>query len=368
MMKKTPAELTVMKSLAFLAVVFQSALLYIMNHHSPHAEEAIMMGMLFHFVKFSAPVFVFLVGFHMAQQKEAIHYRRYVSHKWTELMIPYIVWSFVYFILFSSHLHASEVMKQLVLGEAAPHLWYVVMIIQFHLLILIIVPFFRWLDQKKYWKSFIIVSSIIYIGFITFISPIVQSESYIHYVDRTFLAYFFYFCLGGVAAYTLPSWRKFVIQAIPLNTFLFLSLFIVVGYELFISQSIFSIDLTEITYLKPSMVLYVTSEIFLLYGLSITIVQTKSRLYTALRFIGRYTYGAYIGHVFFLHMFAPMIPTTMYSMLQAVILFLITTIASIGICYMVHATPLSLLLIGQTREHRTLSIPTISKLKKGIPS
>lgn len=149
MKKSTPAELTVMKSLAFLAVVFQSALLYVMNYRSPHPEEAIMIGMLFHFVKFSAPVFVFLVGFHMVQQKEAIHYRRYVSHKWVELMIPYIIWSFVYFILFSSHLHVLDAMKQLLLGEAAPHLWYVVMIIQFHLLILIIVPFFRWLDQKS---------------------------------------------------------------------------------------------------------------------------------------------------------------------------------------------------------------------------
>lgn len=368
MIKKTPAELIVMKSLAFLAVVFQSALLYVMNHRSPHPEEAIMIGMLFHFVKFSAPVFVFLVGFHMVQQKEAIHYRRYVSHKWVELMIPYIIWSFVYFILFSSHLHVLDAMKQLLLGEAAPHLWYVVMIIQFHLLILIIVPFFRWLDQKKYWKSFIIVSAIIYIGFITFISPIVQSESYIHYVDRTFLAYFFYFCLGGMAAYTLPAWRKFVIRAIPFNTFLFLSLFIVVGYELFTSQSIFSIDLTAITYLKPSMVLYVTSEIFLLYALSITIVQTKSRLYTLLRFISRYTYGAYIAHMFFLYVFAPIIPTTMYSMLQAVILFTITTIVSIGVCYIIHATPLSLLFIGQAREHRTISILSLSKSKKSVPS
>ncbi|KIQ93271.1 hypothetical protein LH47_02647 [Anoxybacillus thermarum] len=366
MIKKTPAELSVMKSLAFLAVVFQSALLYVMNDRPPHAEEAIMISILFQVVKFSAPVFVFLVGFHIAQQNEAIHYARYMAHKWRELIIPYITWSSIYFVF--SHPHAFEAMKQLLLGEAAPHLWYVVMIIQFHLLIVAIVPFFRWLNEKKYWKLFIIVSAITYMGFITFISPVVQSKSYVHYVDRTFLSYFFYFGLGGMAAYTLPAWRKFVIRAIPLNTFLFLSLFIFVGYELFTSQSIFSIDLTTITYLRPSMVLYVTSEIFLLYGLSITIVQTKSLLYTALRFVSRYTYGAYIGHVFFLSMFVSIIPTTMYSLLQAVMLFAMTTIASIGMCYMIHATPFSVLFIGQARERRTISIPVFSKPKKGIPS
>ncbi|OOE04398.1 hypothetical protein BO219_03055 [Anoxybacillus kestanbolensis] len=365
MTKKTPAELTIMKSLAFLAVVFQSAVLYVMNHRSPHPEEAIMLSIWFQFVKFSAPVFVFLVGFHISQLTEVISYSRYMSHKWKELIVPYITWSSIYFVF--SHPHTFEAMKQLLLGEAAPHLWYVVMIIQFHILVVIFVPFFRWLEQKKYWKSFITISALIYISFITFISPIVQSESYIHYVDRTFLAYFFYFCLGGFAAYTLPTWRKFVIRAIPLNTFLFLSLFIFVGYELFTSQSIFSIDLTTITYLKPSMVLYVTSEIFLLYGLSITIVQTKSRLYTALRFISQYTYGAYIGHIFFLYVFAAIISTTMYSILQAVLLFSITTIVSVGVCYTIHATPLSLLFIGQVRQHRTLPISMVSKLKKGIP-
>ncbi|ACJ33837.1 acyltransferase [Anoxybacillus flavithermus] len=366
MTKKTPAELTVMKSLAFLAVVFQSALLYVMNHRSPHPEEAIMLSIWFQFVKFSAPVFVFLVGFHIAQQNESIHYSRYMVHKWRELIVPYITWSSIYFVF--SHPHAFEAMKQLLLGEAAPHLWYVVMIVQFHLLIGAIVPFFRWLNEKKYWKLFIIVSAIIYMSFITLISPVVQSKSYVHYLDRTFLSYFFYFGLGGMAAYTLPAWRKFVIRAIPLNTFLFLSLFIFVGYELFTSQSIFSIDLSTITYLKPSMVLYVTSEIFLLYGLSITIVQAKSRLYKALRFISQYTYGAYIGHIFFLYVFAAIIPTTMYSMLQAVILFSITTIVSVGVCYTMHATPFSLLFIGQMRQHRTLPIPMVSKLKKGIPS
>jgi surface polysaccharide O-acyltransferase-like enzyme len=367
MKKSTPAELTVMKSLAFLAVVFQSALLYVMNYRSPHPEEAIMIGMLFHFVKFSAPVFVFLVGFHIVQHT-VIDYRQYVLHKWKELVVPYVTWSFIYVILFSSHLHVIDVMRQLLLGEAASHLWYVIMIMQFHLLIVIIIPFFYWIDQKKYWKLFIIISAMIYIGFITFIFPVVQSTSYIHYIDRTFLAYFFYFGLGGMVAYTLPTWRKFVIRVIPLNTFLFLSLFIFVSYELFTSQGIFSIDLTMITYLKPSMVLYVTSEIFLLYALSITIVQTKSRLYTALRFISRYTYGAYIAHMFFLYVFAPVIPTTMYSMLQAVILFTITTIVSIGVCYIIHATPLSLLFIGQAREHRTISILSLSKSKKSVPS
>lgn len=366
MKKSTPAELTVMKSLAFLAVVFQSALLYVMNYRSPHPEEAIMIGMLFHFVKFSAPVFVFLVGFHIVQHT-VIDYRQYVLHKWKELVVPYVTWSFIYVILFSSHLHVIDVMKQLLLGEAASHLWYVVMIIQFHLLAPLIVPFFDWMKQNGEWKKFIVICAATYIVLIEWISPIVQGQSLYHYIDRTFLAYVFYFCLGGIAAHTLPKWRRFVMRFIPLNTFLFLALFILVGYELLTFQNVFAIDLHASTYLKPSMALYVTSEMMLLYGLSMTIVQTKSWLYTLFRFIGQYTYGAYVGHIFFLYAIAPIFSDGIDAMIQAIILFFVTTMISVGSCYIIHASPLSPLLIGQPRVQHTVFFTIAHKHKKGIP-
>ncbi|GGJ58223.1 surface polysaccharide O-acyltransferase-like enzyme [Anoxybacillus voinovskiensis] len=357
---RQPSELVVMKSLAFLAVVFQSALLYVMNHRTLRPEEAVMVGMLFNFVKFSAPVFVFLAGFHMAQQSIA-HYRSYVMHKGKELLLPYVFWAVVYLLLLTKDAGWSEWVKQFLTGDAAPHLWYVVMIFQFHLLAPLFVRFFTWLKTKGAWTKALIGGAMVYLLFLRSFAQV--SASPLHYLDRSFFAYFFYFLLGGVAAQTLPKWRKFVLQSIPFNTFLFLALFIFVGYELLTFKNIFSIDLKAATYLKPSMFFYVCSEILLLYALSMTIVQTKSPLYTVLRFINRYTYGAYLGHLFFLYVFAHTLNIAA-PLLQGVVLFAITAFFSVGCCALLHLSPVSALVIGHEQKQWEWRLSPLMILKK----
>ena len=89
---------------------------------------------------------------------------------------------------------------------------------------------------------------------------------------------------------------------IPLITILFFILFLFINYELFSFYGANSIHLTVSTYLKPSMFLYIVCEIIILYVLSIMIVQRRGFLYKTLRFIGNYTYGAYLAHLFFLQL------------------------------------------------------------------
>jgi surface polysaccharide O-acyltransferase-like enzyme len=365
------SELMMMKSLAFLAVVFQSSLIYTMNHGSLHPEESIMIGMLFNFVKFSAPVFVFLAGFHMFQHKLPVDYRTYVTHKGKELLLPYLFWSIIYLMMFSNEEKIVVLIKQFVVGDAAPHLWYVIMIIQFHLLAPLLLTMFSWVEKNvRSWKKATIIFASLYFLLMFILSKWLNRSSafLLHYMDRSFLSYSFYFFLGGVAARTLPKWRYFVMKSIPINTFIFLALFILVGYELLSFKSVFSIDLKASTYLKPSMFLYVSSEILLLYALSITIIQTKSPLYIVLRFISQYTYGAYLGHLFFLYLFAKLIHIS--SLLQSVILFITTAAISILCCYIVHSLPVSKWVIGleQKEKHsfeqlRQLILPKMLKMK-----
>jgi surface polysaccharide O-acyltransferase-like enzyme len=371
MTQKQPSELMMMKSLAFLAVVFQSSLIYTMNHGSIPPEESVMMGMLFNFVKFSAPVFVFLAGFHMFQQ-QSIDYRAYIAHKGKELLLPYLFWASIYLMMFSNGEKVSVLIKQFVTGDAAPHLWYVIMIIQFHLLAPFLLTMFSWMEKQiQSWKKATMTIAALYFLLMLAFSKWLSHSSILHYMDRSFLSYSFYFFLGGVAAQALPKWRYFVMKSIPINTFIFLALFILVGYELLSFKNIFSIDLKASTYLKPSMFLYVSSEILLLYALSITIVQTKSPLYIILRFISKYTYGAYLGHLFFLYSLANIFHISVLSLLQSALLFIITTAVSIVCCYVVHALPISTWVIGLEQEQKwtfeqlsQFVLPKMAKTKK----
>ncbi len=159
------------------------------------------------------------------------------------------------------------------------------------------------------------------------------SSTILHYTDRSFLFYSFYFVMGGIAAVALKTWRLFVMKHIPLITILFFILFLFINYELFSFYGANSIHLTVSTYLKPSMFLYIVCEIIILYVLSIMIVQRRGFLYKTLRFIGNYTYGAYLAHLFFLQLCTKLLSlftlqenTILYSLL----LFVLTAIISIS--------------------------------------
>ncbi|MGR5912411.1 hypothetical protein ACT7DG_18880 [Bacillus cereus] len=54
-MTQSAPEFKVLQSIAFLAVVLQSSLLYTMNQGNVLLEQSLIMGMLFNLAKFSAP-------------------------------------------------------------------------------------------------------------------------------------------------------------------------------------------------------------------------------------------------------------------------------------------------------------------------
>ena len=81
------------------------------------------------------------------------------------------------------------------------------------------------------------------------------------------------------------------------------------------------------------MFLYIVCEIIILYVLSIMIVQRRGFLYKTLRFIGNYTYGAYLAHLFFLQLctkFLSLFTLQENTILYSLLLFVLTAIISIS--------------------------------------
>lgn len=52
------------------------------------------------------------------------------------------------------------------------------------------------------------------------------SSTILHYTDRSFLFYSFYFVMGGIAAVALKTWRLFVMKHITYNNIIFHLIFI----------------------------------------------------------------------------------------------------------------------------------------------
>ncbi|QWG36079.1 acyltransferase [Bacillus mycoides] len=342
-MTQSAPEFKVLQSIAFLAVVLQSSLLYTMNQGNVLLEQSLIMGMLFNLAKFSAPAFIFIVGFHLIRQyTKQLVYKEYIYEKATHLLIPYFFWSILYLVTTNDVITLQGGIKSLLLGTAAPHLWYVIMMFQIHLLFPLLCTLFYWFqkrtENKKDIYKYMTIFACLYFFLMWYSSHYIfngeklTSSTILHYTDRSFFFYSFYFVMGGIAAVALQTWRIFVMKHIPLITILFFILFLFINYELFSFYGANSIHLTVSTYLKPSMFLYIVCEIMILYVLSIMIVKRRGLLYKTLNFIGNYTYGAYLAHFFFLHigtkflsLFALQENTILYSLL----LFSVTAVLSI---------------------------------------
>ncbi len=352
--KEKVHEVHMFKTLAFLAVVMQSSLSFSLGLKSGALEQSVLMGLLYNLVKFSAPVFIFVVGFHAAQlSRKTVQYHLYLADKWKEIIVPYILWSAVYLLFFPAVNmfgieSVSAILKSMVFGTAAPHLWYVVMVFQFHLLIPLFLLIFHWLKGHLHSAKFLAVMAFlvtgIHLGLVwasskyVFNGVFLTEHLFLRFTDRSFIAYTFYFILGGTAALTIDRWRKFVRKSLILNMYIFLGMFLVVGYELLSFHGIGSIDLQVSTYLKPTMFIYIISEMLLLYGISMVIVQARSFLFHLLNFIGNHTFPSYLGHFFFLQIIASVIPVRIFAgnhLLLAILLFCLTTCASVVFSFLV---------------------------------
>lgn len=352
--KRKVHEIHVFKTLAFLAVVMQSSLSFCIGLKTAGPEQSVIIGILFNLVKFSAPVFIFVVGFHLVQHTERhSRYGPYFASKWNEVIVPYLCWSAVYLLFLPSfNTWGNEgfisILQSIVLGTAAPHLWYVVMVFQFHLLMPLFLLIFYWMKVHLHSVKFLVFTvigiTLLYLGLMwasssyIFNGEFLTDYVWLRFTDRSFLAYFFYFLLGGIAVLSLHTWRRFVRKSLIINVFIFLGLFFTVGYELLAFNGVGAIDLQVSTYLKPTMFLYIISEMILLYGLSMVIVRARSFLFKLLSFIGNYTFPSYLGHFFFLQMIVSILPIHSLGenyIALGILLFCLTTVVSVGFSFII---------------------------------
>lgn len=105
-------------------------------------------------VSFSVPTFLFLAGFLLFHRQDRAGYRHsaFLAGRLRTVLVPYLLWSLVYHFGFP-HLGARAagpglegLARNLLLGQSAYHLYFVVLIFQFYLLF----PLFRsWLTRVR---------------------------------------------------------------------------------------------------------------------------------------------------------------------------------------------------------------------------
>ncbi|MBC9784655.1 acyltransferase [Heliobacterium chlorum] len=373
-------EVQILRGLAFIGVAFQHTLGPFMNQQGLGQSDAILLTILFNLAKFAVPLFVFMTGMVIFYNYyDTLEYPSFIVRRTKEVIIPYLVWSLIYvfhgvpfpqdFLFF-----IRDVSQKILTGSTYYHLWFIVMIYQFY----IVYPFFRSAAKQleprlRSEKSLILLMAslgAVYLGLTWLSSSVIPHldnlsglpklwSFFSEYRDRTFIFWFFYFILGGLAGLAVTQWRAWVEKTFLANSLLCLLLFILVTYEMWIqsypSPAGYVVNFNVSTSLKPSMALFSVSAIIFLYGLTLRFTRESNRVTAYLDRLGKHSFGAYLVHALTLEYTARVV----YKFMQplAIAPKIVIILAGCVICayyfsVIINRTPLAAYIVGSGAKRK----------------
>ncbi len=300
-----------LKVAACTAVILQSVLTLALKQPLNVTDQWII-GLSYNAVKFTAPAFIFGILFTTTRTtypSQLSAYPHYLKRQWSALFIPSIFWTTVYLLGMPQlqqgvPFHSVKTFAwQFVNGNAAPHLWYNTMMLQFILLM----PLFWWLARiatnAGRVKLILLVTLIGCALWVAFYDVTVwhgpHQQSWV-LLDRVSLSFAGYAILGTLAA----RFSKSLAQKLAQHQWLLkLSWFVLFGLTtgLLIHAGL-PIHLNVTSYIQPAMVGYDLATIGLIVSLANTQIHRHARSVPVIHWLAIYAYRAYLANVFWLQL------------------------------------------------------------------
>ena len=298
-----------LKVFACTAVMSQPIMSIIINMHQSQQTQ-VGFGILYNLVKYTAPAFIFGILYTTIRTSDLNGHFSYFKHlqkNWSNLFVPTIWWTLIYLLGMPWLQQGNKFNSfgtfcwQFINGNAAPHLWYNTMMLQF-----IILMTFFWLISRyvrnniKRGFAVAIVTLILYLSWLAFYDYYVfhgvhQNDWYL--LDRVFISFFIYAVFGGLAWQFRSYFNEFITKFWWLIVVIFILCFIWTNYEL--SQFGYPLNFYNAPYYKPSMTFYCLAVICLIAAFCL--YQVRKRQINSLKifhFLAIYAYRAYLANVF----------------------------------------------------------------------
>lgn len=300
-----------LKTFACTAVMLQSILAQVLQTNCTKLQQ-IGIGITYDLIKFTAPAFIFGIIFSTVKNTPSQlwqQYPQYLRQQWHALFVPSIWWTLIYLVIFPNEQQVAKYhnlvtfLWQMVNGNAAPHLWYNTMMLQF----IILMPIFWWLQKftnhhptRAIWL--IGISSLVYLGWLNFYQLNVfhglhQHDWYL--LDRLCFSFFIYAVLGVLTWNFQTLLAKFLHKIWPFLIVLFFVIWQWTNHELFSYG--YPVKLQNAPYYKLSMTLYCVVIISLIAALAFHHLHSQAKILPVVHFLARYAYRAYLSNVCWSH-------------------------------------------------------------------
>ena len=294
------------EELDFARVIAMAAVItiHVTSTYIGYGSNILVMGMNLAFIlnqlaRFSVPLFILLSGASLELSASDDSFSGFLYKRFTKIGVPYLVWTAIYIIYKNQSalgtISFRSLLKTVLLGQAAPHLYFVVIIFQFYLLF----PFLRrYINQAPYQSvlfSFAVSYGIQKLFYFRRLGTDLIPSILQPYLWLLFPTWIFYFVAGAILSeHRLTLIRKFASQntvAILLVTLLFSGLYVM---ESHVTGGIESI--------KTSLNLYVI--LVLLSAFSVWNYLGKIHAsHIVVRTLSRHSMTIYFVHILFLRTF-----------------------------------------------------------------
>lgn len=276
---------------------------------APSIATQIGIGIFYNLVKYTAPAFIFGILYTTTRttlNQATLTYGEYLRRQWHALFIPTLWWTTIYLVLMPQlqlggrYHHWQSFLWHFVNGNAAPHLWYNTMMLQFILLMPLFWAIGRWCQQQPRHGWLVLglttVITVLWLWFYDcqiFHGPHMQDW---YLVDRLFISFLIFGVLGVLAWVFRASFQRVLSRWWPGLMGAFLLCLTWTNWEFFTYG--FPIKLSNAPYYKPSMVLYALIVIGLLAVLCEVQVRQQRPVTRVVHQLAGMAYKAYLANVF----------------------------------------------------------------------
>lgn len=338
-----------MKVFACTAVMMQTVLSLVLSTN-PSFSYQTPIGIIYNLVKFTAPAFIFGILYtttRTTNENTWGDYGSYLKKQWSALFVPTIWWTLAYLLIFPNVQQVNKFNSfgsfcwHFINGNAAPHLWYNTMMLQFIILMPLFWALAHWIKNNNTRGIItIVLTAILFGAWIYFYDVQVfhgPHEQSWYLLDRIFISFVIYGIFGVVAWMFRDKFEKFLKKAFPILVILLIAVFYWTNRELFAFG--YPVKLSNAPYYKPSMTLYALLVIGLVATLAIRHINTDSKALPVFHFLATYAYRAYLSNVFWLQIiwrlgsgFLPQIN----PIATIIVCYLLTWILSFASAYTFH--------------------------------
>ncbi|WP_125572952.1 acyltransferase family protein [Levilactobacillus huananensis] len=298
-----------LKVAACTAVMGQSVLSLALTVQPALRDQAVMAG-LYLAVKFTAPAFIWGILFTTSRTTQSISgYGTYLKQQIPTLFLPTVIWTGLYlWVMPDVQQHGAghswrSFFWQAVSGNAAPHLWYNTMMLQFILLM----PVFWWLRDRttrlqaaKHWGWGIgSLSVLAMIGFTLLVYPTRYFVRW-YLLDRIFLGFLLYAVLGVLCWQYWAAWQHWLSRIWGLLVLVACATW--GGQNWVLRQWGSTVDFAQTSYYLPATVIFDLSVIGLVLALAGNQIRRRSRSLGLVHGLAQLAYPSYLANVFWLQL------------------------------------------------------------------